>query len=395
MALRQWAVTTNGTFDFNDPNNWKFGTAPGIFDIAQFDQPVSDETVTGSATIAELLITQGIIRLTGSYTMSGAQPTELAISSSGLTLLIIDYGASISGTGNITVSNSVLDVNGTLSGSSATFTNSQLGLNPGAVFDVGTVNLDTGDAIEGSLGFSVTNAIQITGSISWTGPELVVAGTVSGVGSLSVPGFVELDGSITYSGGTTLSSGVLAAGNANALGTGGLTITGGELLATTTETIQNALTMSGNFTIAAAHGQTLTTSTTHAWLLSASSGEIITFGAPGQDGTVVWSTPGGSGITGLGYSVLVQAGTLRANDASFHILTENDQHTTIQSGATLDAAGQPFTVNDLHGGGQISNSGAGASLTVNGGNFSGVIGGLLSLDVTGSLILSGNNTSTG
>ena len=77
MATIKWAVTTEGTFDFNDPSNWQFGTVPGAFDIAQFDQPVFN-TVTGNATVAELLITQGSIDLTGSYTMSGAQPTELA-----------------------------------------------------------------------------------------------------------------------------------------------------------------------------------------------------------------------------------------------------------------------------------------------------------------------------
>ena len=49
MATRQWAVTTSGTFGFNDPANWQFRTAPGIFDIAQFNQNV-DDTVTGNAT---------------------------------------------------------------------------------------------------------------------------------------------------------------------------------------------------------------------------------------------------------------------------------------------------------------------------------------------------------
>jgi hypothetical protein len=37
MATKQWAVTTSGTFDFNDPANWQFGTVPGIFDTAQFN----------------------------------------------------------------------------------------------------------------------------------------------------------------------------------------------------------------------------------------------------------------------------------------------------------------------------------------------------------------------
>ena len=75
-VAKQWAVTTNGTFDFNDPANWQFGTVPGVLDTAQFNTNVID-TVTGSATLAELLITQGLITLTGSYAMSGAQPTGL------------------------------------------------------------------------------------------------------------------------------------------------------------------------------------------------------------------------------------------------------------------------------------------------------------------------------
>src|SRR5215813_6655117 len=86
---------------FNDPVNWVFGTVPGIFDIAQFNEFVSNR-VAGDATIAELLISQGTFELTGSYTMSGAQPTELSINTS-VSELVIDPGASISGTGNITV----------------------------------------------------------------------------------------------------------------------------------------------------------------------------------------------------------------------------------------------------------------------------------------------------
>ena len=160
MATIKWAVTTFGTFDFNDPANWQFGTVPGALDIAQFDQNFAN-IVTGDARIAELLVTQGLIDVTGSYTISGAQSTELAVSSGGAALFI-EPGASISGTGNISVgSGSGLVVRGTLSGGSATFTNAQFTLQPGSIFDVGTVNLGSGDIIHGSLnGFTVTNAIQ-------------------------------------------------------------------------------------------------------------------------------------------------------------------------------------------------------------------------------------------
>ena len=79
MATRQWVVTTNGTDDFNNPANWAFGILPDAVDIAQFNTAVTD-TVTGNATIAEILVTQGNINLTGSYTITGAQPTEISIS---------------------------------------------------------------------------------------------------------------------------------------------------------------------------------------------------------------------------------------------------------------------------------------------------------------------------
>jgi len=49
-VAKQWAVTTNGTFDFNDPANWQFGIVPGILDAAAFNTNVND-TVTGNATI--------------------------------------------------------------------------------------------------------------------------------------------------------------------------------------------------------------------------------------------------------------------------------------------------------------------------------------------------------
>src|SRR5438552_8495687 len=149
MATIKWAVTTAGTFDFNDPSNWQFGTVPGAFDIAQFDQPVSD-TVTGNATVAELRFTSGSTDLTGSYTMSGAQPTELAIDG-GLTELLIVPGASISGTGNISLNGSALIIGGTVSRSSSTNTG-QLILFGAGVFDVGTVNLGSGAIVSGPAG---------------------------------------------------------------------------------------------------------------------------------------------------------------------------------------------------------------------------------------------------
>src|SRR5437660_8708592 len=200
-VAKQWAVTTNGTFDFNDPNNWQFATVPGPLDAAQFNTSVVD-TVTGNATLAELLISQGLIELTGSYTMSGVQPTELSIANG---TLFIDAGASISGSGNISLSGGGLVIIGTLAGASATVTNNSiLQLNPGSVFDVGSISFSGSNnalAVAGLIDLNTANAIQISGSISASGTGLIVGGTISGTGSLSVGGSTELDGTNTYSGG--------------------------------------------------------------------------------------------------------------------------------------------------------------------------------------------------
>jgi autotransporter-associated beta strand protein len=291
---------------------------------------------------------------------------------------------------------------GTLSGGSATITTGGelIFSQPGpAIFDVGTVNLNTDAIVSGPAGgFTVTNALKVTGSISYTGTELLVTGTISGAGSISVDGPVELDGNNTYSGGTTIGLfGQLAIGNANALGTGGLTIGtlfGATLLGTATETITNPLTVSFSATIAAAHGQSFTlTPSSLAW--NANTGDVVTFGAPGQDGTVAFGSAAGIVNHPSTYTVVVSAGTLRPTDSELGIILGADQHTTVQAAGTLDAAGFNLAVHDLQGGGQITNSGGGANLTVYGGNFGGVIGGPLSLIVNGALTLSGNNTFTG
>ena len=403
-VAKQWAVTTNGTFDFNDPANWQFGTVPGVLDTAQFDTNVND-TVTGSATIAELQVDLGLITLTGSYTLSGAQPTELATGVDGG--LIIAPGASVSGAGSISVFGELI-VEGALSGSSISISGipAFLTLSPGSILDVGSVSLGVGGFIGTAqsgatqIGLGNGNPLQISGAVSQLASELLITGTISGTGLLEVFGSVELDGNNTYSGGTTLSpsglaGSVLAVGNANALGSDGLTITdGGELLGTTTETIPNAVTINGNAAFAAAHGQRLTISS---WTINAN-GQTITFGAPGQDGIVAMP---GAVINNLpnGYTILVQSGTLFANASSFGAgVTGNDHHTTIRAGATFDLNGFATVVNDLQGAGQLTNTSFfAASLHVNGGSFGGVISGPLSLEVVNSseLLLFGNNTYTG
>jgi autotransporter-associated beta strand protein len=190
---------------------------------------------------------------------------------------------------------------------------------------------------------SVPGAITDNGVLAINRSDSFVVNNVSGIGQLQQvgPGVTTLGAGLSYSGGTQITAGTLAVGSAAALGTGGLTISGGELLATATESISNQLSMGGNFTIAAAHNQTLTFSPASPWFLSASN-NVVTFGAPGQDGAIVWATPAGSSFSfpaGASYTVLVQAGTLRAADSSFGLLLQSDQRTAIRPAATIDVAG--------------------------------------------------------
>src|SRR5206468_1614409 len=117
--------------------------------------------------------------------------------------------------------------------------------------------------------------------------------------------------------------------------------------------------------------------------------------ATGQDGTVVWGSASGSVINPpAGYTLLLQPGTLRAGGAGLGVLAGNAAHTSIRPAGTLDSAGFNLTLNDLHGGGHITDSGAPAILFVTGGNFGGSINAPLTLDVPfGALTLTGNNNT--
>src|SRR5215469_3308043 len=329
MATRQWVVTTSGTDDFNNPANWAFGIVPGAADIAQFNTTVID-TVTGNATIAEILVTQGNINLTGSYTITGAQPTEISISTAGFDTLVIEQGASVEGNQAVSLSGqgATLAVAGTLVAGSLSVGSGNLFLDAGSVFDVaGPITLaDQGllraqPAPNSSAGapVAIANAIQTAGTDyleSYGKQELDLNGVISGAGLVEFVGdgqadIVAVNGNNTYTGGTLIAVPNLTVkmGNANAFGTGKLTITGGELLATTTETLTNPLAMTPAFTIAAAHGQTLTIF--DSWSFSPNAGQAVTFGAPGQDGNVQLKINGAAAINPGAYTVNVQAGTLQ------------------------------------------------------------------------------------
>jgi autotransporter-associated beta strand protein len=218
------------------------------------------------------------------------------------------------------------------------------------------------------------------------------SGSLTMVGALTVDsGFVSLNRANTI-GSVALAGGVLAFGNAGALGTGTVTVSGGELLATATETLTNALTFSGTSTIAAAHGTTLNENAPY---YGVNANSTLNFGALGQDGTILWHTGAGSSLASPYPIINIQAGTLKGADSLFYFFIGGASQVIVAAGATLDLAGNSTGFTDLTGGGAVIDSGAAATLTLDAANFSGVIAGPLSLVAAGAVILGGANTYTG
>jgi autotransporter-associated beta strand protein len=217
------------------------------------------------------------------------------------------------------------------------------------------------------------------------------AGSLTMAGALTVDaGFVSLNEANTIAS-VALAGGTLTFGNGGALGAGTVTLSGGELLATANETLTNALSFSGSSTIAAAHGTTLNE---NASSLSIGASSTLNFGALGEDGTILWHTPGSTSFGSPLPAINVQAGTLKGADSSFGFFLA-DEAITVAAGATLDLAGNGTEFTDLSGGGSVIDSGAAATLTLDATNFSGAISGPLSLVVNGTVVLSGANTYTG
>ena len=117
----------------------------------------------------------------------------------------------------------------------------------------------------------------------------------------------------------------------------------------------------------------------------------LNFGAPGQDGTVIWDAINGS-IASPFPAINVQAGTLKGLGLSFLL---DGSPISVAAGATLDFTGNSAEFAHLTGGGSIIDSGVADTLTLGLANFSGVISGPLSLVADGTVILSGKNTYTG
>jgi autotransporter-associated beta strand protein len=298
---------------------------------------------------------------------------------------VIDSGAAAT----LTIGTALFS--GTISGSQSLVVNGPVTLTGSNTY-TGTTTIGSGGNFElglgGTTGSIAGGAIVDGGALYvFRGNAITLTNAISGGGVLRQvgPGVTSINTVNTYTGGTFISAGTLAIGNGAALGTGTVTDGSAELLATANETVTNDLVLSGSSTIAAAHGKTLNEDSSF-YTIDANS--TLNFGAPGDDGTILWHT-GNASINLPDPVIDVQAGTLKGADSEFTFLISGAPQVTVAAGATLDTGGSGLDLADLLGGGVVSDSGAAATLTLNAVNFSGAISGALSVEFNDSATLSG------
>lgn len=288
---------------------------------------------------------------TDTFTLSGANTfTGITTVQSGA--LVLQGGSALNNDGAIT-----LVTNGTLQVDASE--------DVGMVSGGGSINLN---------GAGVTLTVGAAGGINVGN----LTGLISGDGNLTLNDAdnndtLTLSGTNTYTGITRVESGRLQIASAGALGSSDVTLSGGTLSGVAGVTLANDLNVTATGgTLGAARGQTLVVT-----------GDFANAGGPLNLGSATLTGTLGLGLGTItntaadvvviaGGTVQVQSGTV-ANDFFSGI-----NRTEIQSGATLDVAGNATTIEDLNGAGVLTNTGAATNVTLTGDanlNFSGAITG--------------------
>jgi autotransporter-associated beta strand protein len=381
-------INANSTLNFGAPGqDGVVSWAPAGYSISK---PITVNVVAGTLKAASSF-TADVLDFVDQPTTVDAGAT-LDTGGFGLSLAdLLGGGAVIDSGGADTVTLAVANFSGVISGSQSLVVNGTVTLTGSNTY-TGTTTIGSGGNFElglgGTTGSIGSGAIVDGGALYiFRGNAITLTNAISGGGVLRLigSGVTSINAANTYTGGTILSAGTLAIGNGGALGTGTVTEDGAELLATANETLTNALSLSGVSTIAAAHGKTLNEDAS-SYSVSASS--TLNFGAPGQDGTILWDANAAS-ISSPFPAINVEAGTLKAGNSSDLGFLLDDSPIMAAAGATLDLAGNSSEFIDLTGAGSVMDSGAAASLTLDAANFAGAISGALSVDFNGSATLSG------
>jgi autotransporter-associated beta strand protein len=308
----------------------------------------------------------GAVTIASAVTLASGLTTHVRVGSQ------TNFSGAVGGTGRLSVNGA-----GTLTLSGANTYSGDTTIN------AGTLRVGAGGT-SGTLGSgSVTNyaALAFNRSDAFT-----VANALSGTGSVTQlgTGTTILSGNNSYTGGTALSAGILSLGSANAIGTSGtITFTGGTLQASAANTTD----YSARFSSAAnqlyrldTNGQNLTLASA----LTSSGGSLtklgdgtltvtgtntFTGGTTLSGGTLALGSVGALGSTG---TITFTGGTLQASAAN----------TTDYSARFASSPGQQYRIDT-----NSQNLTLASALTS--------FGGSLHKLGSGTLTLSGNNTSSG
>ncbi|OCX58181.1 hypothetical protein BFP70_19180 [Thioclava sp. SK-1] len=384
-------------------------------------QAFGQATILGTETIDDVtldadagLAVDGSLTLDDSFTMAGT------ITGTG-DLVLSDGGSAssldVSGfTGGVTVAGGTLTLDGsTQLGATALSVASGAAMSTASTGG-GTLSSAARITSQGDLTFGAETISELTttGGAMVVNGDLVIDGSgvldttdsqlgaaISGTGGLSIANTTAtLETANGYSGGTLVTDATLEITASGALGAGGLAMMGGSanLGAAGAMASGSQLTLDGgatvlfsvadtldtniiveNGTIAAANGVVATVTGT--LTAQGDSNEALTFGALGQEGTIVLGPM--SSVSSV-MPVGIAAGTVQVADSLVGTTLFAGDILTMSSGAALDLNGTDTTVAGLVGQGVITTNGATASLILTG--SASTFGGDLS-DGAGSLAL--------
>jgi len=375
-----------------------YGTLQNGGGLGTLTNTASSVTVNSGATlnVNDQSLTINRLEGSGAVTLGKLASTVLTlapptINASSLTINNVTFGGAISGSGQVNLDAAsysteyfLTGTNTYTGGTTITLGNLFLGVNntPGSI--VGNVTDNS------TLTFCNFAANAFPGVISGSGQVVVQ----------SAPSALTLSGVNTYTGGT-LNYGTLVATNQHSFGAGAVTMySGSELRGMgTAVAIGNEVNFGSNVvnaTISATAGSSF-----YLGFLDATNANVLTFGSPGNTGTVAI---GNSVAAPNPVAITVAYGTL-ANDGNLQPLVTTGGSITVDSGATLLLNYMSMEIGNLRGSGSV-NLGTSVNTefqlmpTIDGLTFDGVISGKgqLFLDLatsTNTYNLNGTNTYTG
>jgi fibronectin-binding autotransporter adhesin len=294
------------------------------------------------------------------------------------------------------------DFSGVIAGNASLVVDDGVVLTGANTYNKGTT-IDTGSALSlgdgGTTGSIVGNIVDNGVLIFDHSDNINQTAAISGSGSVNLlgSGTVTMSHAGTYTGGTNIGAGELSIAGGSAIGTGNLAISGGEFLTTATTSVDVRLLMSNNIVIAAATGTQVNFNAASGWNLDATNPASIQFGDGTNNGTILFHTPAGSGITNIGnYTVDVHSGVLKAGDSSLGFLLDDGSAVTVDAGASINMAGFENDITNLLGTGTIGNTGAATTLALEGGSFDGAItGAFTQVQLFGDVTLASGGTFAG